>query len=454
MTSSFVCNATMVLNKTDSPFPEPFGGVPVLYDVVPTSIFLLGFTILTGINISYMFTKTRHTNVKFASILVPIERLIILSFRIVASVYTGARESWAFLEYPQVGLGTGIVILFQEQVYLLVCAVTSATREDVNFEDWIRMTEKDPKTAAHRREERVAIRKWGGNMELVVGMFQFLQIWSGFQTTSVHYRLPIVWVNAFRFCANCAILFAMIGLLSMVHKQKDIESINIVALKRQRMALSFLVIVPIFRAATSFQTIPSLTASSSRVPTKLFFYLCQLLPELIACSITILTDYRNLVDTGIHGDWPRSRIERGLPVIPPFLYAIGLMFMPWKWRLWSCISARKQMREARIERERAMVEERERLLPIRSSAGWASSIELSTLGGTPSSSSTMQVSNQEKTSAWPATPSRSSLKTSSSSSSYKTSASSTTHVSKLVTEVNLWRPSLPSAFSFKDESHS
>lgn len=96
------------------------------------------------------------------------------------------------------------------------------------------------------------------------------------------------------------------------------------------------------RTATTLSTSPP-----SALPAKVAFYIFQALPELVACAIVVFTDYRSLCDTGSWGDYPRRRIENGLPPRPGWFNVLHLIFAPWRWPrfLGSWIIRRREKKE-------------------------------------------------------------------------------------------------------------
>ena len=259
-------------------------------------------------------------------------------------------------------------------------------------------------------------------------------------------------------------LFLASATLSMIHYLKDVEGINQQALKRFKVTMILVLFIPLSRCFLSFETATTLSASPAdlkpaAIISKVAFYLLQITPELAACLITAFTDYKALCDTGVWGDWPRWRVEDGKPTKPKFFTILQCIFTPWKWRrlLSSQMSDRGRQRnqEARLHEydfkpdPLSYDEGGEKLLHNSSSSfGWQSSENLSTLdwnqrlGIRPADLETQSIQTEV---SFPL----------SDASSWGSKASSTGSVrsdSSLVTDVSLWKPQIPDAFSLDAES--
>lgn len=93
---------------SNSTFGEPIGGVSVKSDFVPNLLFCLGFAFIFGWGMfTLFFSPQRRTLLRFASIFVCLERMLVFSIRMAASFRQNVRESWGLSEYQQVALSIG-----------------------------------------------------------------------------------------------------------------------------------------------------------------------------------------------------------------------------------------------------------------------------------------------------------------------------------------------------------
>ena len=245
------------------------------------------------------------------------------------------------------------------------------------------------------------------------------------------------------------------------------EGINKAALQRMKLSLLLILVIPITRCILSFETSTTLSSSpldASNIISKVTFYLFQLLPELVVCLITAKTDYRTLCDTGTWGDYPRARVEKGLPAKPAWLTIVGSFFAPWRWpsllgnfifrmqrRRMERTSQARRLHEYGYKPESSSYDDGEKLLPDGSSFEWKSSTNLQWNSPTnlqdldethfPSKGDTEK---QSIRTAW----SFSSSNRSSSASSQASSQATIGSKSSLIADINLWMPRLPTAFSF------
>jgi hypothetical protein len=237
------------------------------------------------------------------------------------------------------------------------------------------------------------------------------------------------------------------------------EGINKAALQRMKLSLTLILFIPVTRCLLAFETSNTLTTSpldASNIISKIAFYCFQLLPELVVCLITATTDYKTLCDTGKWGDWPRSRIEKGLPSTPTWLKNFGLCLAPWRWprllvnfilqwqrRRMDRASQARRLKEYGYQPGSSSYEHGEKLLPNGSSFGWDSSTSLRDLEGVRHSLKDDAEKQSIKT-AWSSPSSNRSGFTGSQASSQATMGSK----SSLISDVNLWTPRLLTAFSF------
>lgn len=239
----------------------------------------------------------------------------------------------------------------------------------------------------------------------------------------------------------------------MLYRFKKVENINQTAIRRIKLTLSILLVIPLFRAAVSFRTGTTLASSpQSAIPAKVAFYLLQLLPEMAACLITTCTDYRTLCDTGIWGDHPRHRVENGQPAIPTTLTILGQIFRPWKWAAiilaWKLRREKKQKLPPRPS-GLFLDDDREKLLPSNSSSvGWQSSMALSTTGGVISS----QIDEEKQSLRSDPSSTYSKEWSSFGSNTTITESKSAEQIGAdphtFIIDVKLWRPRLLPAFSY------
>jgi hypothetical protein len=258
-----------------------------------------------------------------------------------------------------------------------------------------------------------------------------------------------------RFFSNLSALFVAAGLLSTIRQVKEMDGINKAALQRMKLSLLLILVVPITRCLLSFETSTTLSSSpadASNIISKVAFYLFQLLPELIVCLITATTDYRTLCDTGRWGDYPRARVENGLPAKPAWL-AVAAHFFGRRPRLLEIFVLRmrhrrmasqaRRLHEYGYNPESSSYDDGEKLLPNGSSFGWKSSTDLQVLDETHHPSKE-DAEKQSIRTAWSFPSSNYSGSAGSQASSQATMGSK----SSLIADVNLWTPRLLTAFSF------
>lgn len=167
-----------------------------------------------------------------------------------------------------------------------------------------------------RKSERDAFRNWVTKIEWSIHAIFAFELAFAFQSELCGRTENGTWVLYFRLLGNLIGFFSVIYLLSMVHRLHDLEGINKLALRRIKLTLVAIFFIPLTRSFQSVTTSTTLSTSpldSDTIIFKTVFYTCQLLPELIACFITSITDYRTLCDTGPWGDWTRRRVENGQP---------------------------------------------------------------------------------------------------------------------------------------------
>lgn len=441
-------------NADTRPFPRPFGGIPVQWDFWVNLVYGVGFTIAFGINLYTLCRKRTRTTAKTASLILSLERMVgVIAMRMPQSLLDDWRESYGLNEYLQASFGAGFVTLMQEQSHLMVCAVTSATRDGLSYEEWLRAVEKNPSIKETRKMEREKFRKSMERMDLWFVVLQFFQIFISIQSVLQAHKGGADWLLYCRFFGNLVAVFIAATLLSKLHSIKGMDGINKVALRRMRSTLIIILFIPLGRCFLSFDTATTLSASPvdsdpRSIISKITFYAFQLLPELTACLITAPTDYKALCDTGMWMDWPRWRVESGLPAKHPCIAILQCIVTPWKWyRLVASRMCDKNKQQASQENrlheygfnnDPLSYEDGEKLLPHKSSIGWQSSLNLSSAG--KSQRSSLDVERQSIQTEM-------TFASSDHSSSSGSQVSSGDSKSSLVADVNLWTPRFPTVFS-------
>lgn len=158
------------------PIPEPIGGLPDgVLDFCINLSFCIGFAIAFGISVFHQFNPRRRTCLTISTRTITVERMVVTSMRMAASFRTNARAG-GLTEYMQIALSAGYITLSEEQLYLLVCALTQATRDGVAYDDWKQLAEKDPRIKEKRRQEREKYRKWASNFDWFARIIQWIQV--------------------------------------------------------------------------------------------------------------------------------------------------------------------------------------------------------------------------------------------------------------------------------------
>jgi hypothetical protein len=121
-------------------FPLPVGGIPDHNDFIPSLFFIACYLVPFVLAIHKALTPGKRTFITMNSTLVPIERMIILSFRAIMSrdnkVGEDSRKNWAMLEYTQATTGVSTFALLDEISWLLNALCLLATRENVPYNEW------------------------------------------------------------------------------------------------------------------------------------------------------------------------------------------------------------------------------------------------------------------------------------------------------------------------------
>ncbi|KAG8825985.1 hypothetical protein FRC19_010064 [Serendipita sp. 401] len=440
-------------STTPTRFAEPTGGFAVFYDLVPTLLFLTSFVALLVLNTIELFRKRRWTMTRPGGIFVPLERMVSLGMRTVACLNLSVRESWGMMDYVQTTYSSGFHIILHEHLQLSICALALATRDGIQYDEWFQEGSKNPSLIASRAKERQTYRKWVHSTEIMIHIVQALQMALGSVAGNPYFITGETWFNYTRFALNILSLFIAGGVLSWMHRLKYVDNINPIVKHRLVISTTIILLVPLYRAATSFRMVSTDALSPpSSIPPKIAFYLCQLLPELICCTISYMTDFRNMADTGTWGDSPRKRIEQGLAETPRFITYLKYFFMPWKLPKLLCKGVKSVWRKWKTRRGRldetldSMTEDREKLLPNASSIGWESSLELQSIGTGPTTPQLgRDLEKASVVSSYPMT-----LKTQnliSSSSTVRSYSSRSIPAQPLVHDIHLWKPRLPSSFS-------
>ena len=121
-------------------FPLPIGGIPDHHDFIPSLLFIACYLVPFVLAIRKLFTPGKRSVITINSTLVPIERIIILSFRAIMSmdnsVGEDSRKSWSMVEYTQATTGVSTFALLDEISWLLASLCLLATRENVPYDEW------------------------------------------------------------------------------------------------------------------------------------------------------------------------------------------------------------------------------------------------------------------------------------------------------------------------------
>ena len=121
-------------------FPLPIGGISDYIDFIPSILFIACYLAPFVLAIRKILTSGKRTVATINSTLVPIERMVILSFRIIMSrdnaVGEDSRKNWSMIEYTQATTGVSTFALLDEVSWLLHSLCLFATRENVPYDEW------------------------------------------------------------------------------------------------------------------------------------------------------------------------------------------------------------------------------------------------------------------------------------------------------------------------------
>ena len=158
-------------------FPLPIGGIPDHNDFIPSLLFIACYLAPCVLAIRKAFTSGKRTFMTINSTFVPLERIVILSFRVIMSrdntVGEESRKNWAMFEYTQASTGASSFALLDETSWLLNCVCLLATRENVPYDEWRKQAPGGDQGRA-RAEERKRIRShsmwFSWTLVLVIGI--------------------------------------------------------------------------------------------------------------------------------------------------------------------------------------------------------------------------------------------------------------------------------------------
>ena len=183
-------------------FPLPIGGISYYIDFIPSLLFIACYLAPLVLAIRKALTSGKRTVTTINSTLVPIERMVILSFRVIMSrdnaVGENSRKNWQMIEYTQASTGVSTLVLLDEVSYLLRSLCLLATRENVPYDEW-RDQGIGGDQGRPRAEERKKIRS-------ISAWFSFTLIFA----TSIQWTVPtlftlaattqgaIIWLTALR----------------------------------------------------------------------------------------------------------------------------------------------------------------------------------------------------------------------------------------------------------------
>jgi len=121
-------------------FPLPIGGISNHIDFIPSLLFIACYLAPFVLAIRKAFTSGKRTVATMNSTLVPIERMVILSFRAIMSIDNtvgeNSRKNWSMVEYTQASTGISTLALLDEVSWLLHSLCLFATRENVPYDEW------------------------------------------------------------------------------------------------------------------------------------------------------------------------------------------------------------------------------------------------------------------------------------------------------------------------------
>ena len=121
-------------------FPLPIGGIADQIDFIPSLLFIACYLVPLVLATRKAFTSSKRTVLTINSMLVPIERMVILSFRVIMSRDDTAgetlRKNWQVVEYTQATTGVSTLLLLDEVSWLLHSLCLFATRENVPYDEW------------------------------------------------------------------------------------------------------------------------------------------------------------------------------------------------------------------------------------------------------------------------------------------------------------------------------
>jgi hypothetical protein len=142
-------------------FPLPIGGIPDHNDFIPSLLLIACYLVPFVLAIRKALTSGKRTFLTINSTFVPIERMVILSFRVIMSrddtVGEESRKNWAMFEYTQASTAVSTFALLDEISWLLNCVCLLATRENVPYDEWRKQAPGGDQGRA-RAEERKRIR--------------------------------------------------------------------------------------------------------------------------------------------------------------------------------------------------------------------------------------------------------------------------------------------------------
>jgi hypothetical protein len=121
-------------------FPLPIGGISDHNDFIPSLLFTACYLAPFVLAVRKLLTSGKRTVVTLNSTLLPIERMVTLSFRVIMSrdstVGEESRKNWSMLDYSQSTTGVSTFALLDEISWLLYSLCLFATRENVPYDEW------------------------------------------------------------------------------------------------------------------------------------------------------------------------------------------------------------------------------------------------------------------------------------------------------------------------------
>jgi hypothetical protein len=159
-------------------FPLPIGGIPDYKDFILSLLFIACYLVPFVIAVRKAFTPGKRTVVTINAVFVPIERMIVLTFRAIMgmdnTIGEDSRKNWAMIEYTQSATGVSTFVLLHEISWLLGSLCLLATRENVPYDEWKEQGVGGDQ-GRPRAEERKRIRSASGRFDSTLACVTVIQ---------------------------------------------------------------------------------------------------------------------------------------------------------------------------------------------------------------------------------------------------------------------------------------